>query len=65
LQIPLPEQPETDDESQIKKWKWKIRAIKKENSERHSQRCDVELKLAVRSFFSVLLINVQMGTDFS
>lgn len=44
---PLPEEPETDDESKIKKWKWKIRSIKKENGERHSQRCDVELKLAV------------------
>ena len=25
--------------------------MKKENSERHSQRCDIELKLAVRCFF--------------
>lgn len=45
--IPLPEKPETDDESQIRKWKWNLRSVKKENSERHSQRCDVELKLAV------------------
>ncbi|GFZ21107.1 DNA/RNA polymerases superfamily protein [Actinidia rufa] len=45
--LPLPEEPDTDDEAEIKKWKWKVRALKKENSERHSQRCDIELKLAV------------------
>ncbi|CAA6665446.1 unnamed protein product [Spirodela intermedia] len=45
--IPLPEKPETEDETLIKKWKWKVKAAKKENSERHSLRCDVELKLAV------------------
>ncbi|PKA55846.1 DNA-directed RNA polymerase 1, mitochondrial [Apostasia shenzhenica] len=45
--IPLPVKPETEDENLIKKWKWKLRTAKKENSEKHSQRCDVELKLAV------------------
>ncbi|KAL6529271.1 DNA-directed RNA polymerase 1B, mitochondrial [Orobanche gracilis] len=45
--VPLPEEPDTEDESEIKKWKWKVKAVKKENSERHSQRCDTELKLAV------------------
>ncbi|PSR88201.1 DNA-directed RNA polymerase [Actinidia chinensis var. chinensis] len=45
--LPLPVEPDTDDEAEIKKWKWKVRALKKENSERHSQRCDIELKLAV------------------
>ncbi|KAM0936472.1 putative DNA-directed RNA polymerase [Dioscorea sansibarensis] len=45
--IPLPEKPDTGDENELKKWKWKLKAAKKENSERHSQRCDVELKLAV------------------
>ncbi|KAK9676163.1 hypothetical protein RND81_11G058800 [Saponaria officinalis] len=45
--IPLPEEPDTDDASTTKKWKWKMKNIKKENAERHSQRCDVELKLAV------------------
>ncbi|KAL1563208.1 DNA-directed RNA polymerase 2, chloroplastic/mitochondrial [Salvia divinorum] len=44
---PLPEEPDTEDETLIKKWKWKVKAIKKENSERHSRRCDTELKLAV------------------
>lgn len=43
--IPLPEEPDTEDE--IRKWKWKVKNIKKANSERHSQRCDIELKLAV------------------
>ncbi|KAL8528517.1 hypothetical protein ACS0TY_006087 [Phlomoides rotata] len=45
--IPLPEEPDTDDETLLKKWKWKVKSTKKENSERHSQRCDTELKLAV------------------
>ncbi|RZR94497.1 hypothetical protein BHM03_00023185, partial [Ensete ventricosum] len=49
--IPLPEKPDTEDESELRKWKWKMRSVKKENSERHSQRCDVELKLTVRSFY--------------
>lgn len=44
---PLPEQPDTEDESQLTKWKWKVRSVKKENRERHSLRCDIELKLAV------------------
>ncbi|XP_021739363.1 DNA-directed RNA polymerase 2, chloroplastic/mitochondrial-like [Chenopodium quinoa] len=45
--VPLPEKPDTEDESELKAWKWKVRSVKKENRERHSQRCDVELKLAV------------------
>lgn len=53
-QVPLPEKPDTEDEEEIKKWKWKVKAAKKENSERHSQRCDIELKLAVRSFMQIL-----------
>ncbi|KAA8547865.1 hypothetical protein F0562_004294 [Nyssa sinensis] len=45
--IPLPEKPDTEDEALLKKWRWKVKSVKKENRERHSQRCDVELKLAV------------------
>ncbi|XP_024978412.1 DNA-directed RNA polymerase 2B, chloroplastic/mitochondrial-like isoform X2 [Cynara cardunculus var. scolymus] len=45
--IPLPEEPDTEDEEQLKKWKWKVKKVKKENKERHSQRCDIELKLTV------------------
>ncbi|KAK4479843.1 hypothetical protein RD792_015386 [Penstemon davidsonii] len=45
--VPLPVEPDTEDETKLKKWKWKVKALKKENSERHSQRCDIELKLAV------------------
>ncbi|CAK9316793.1 unnamed protein product [Citrullus colocynthis] len=45
--VPLPEEPNGEDEAEIRKWKWKVKAVKKENSERHSQRCDIELKLAV------------------
>ncbi|KAJ6431989.1 hypothetical protein OIU84_019289 [Salix udensis] len=45
--VHLPEEPQTEDEAEIQKWRWKVKSVKKENSERHSQRCDVELKLAV------------------
>ncbi|KAK6921852.1 DNA-directed RNA polymerase, phage-type [Dillenia turbinata] len=45
--VPIPEKPDTEDEGGLRKWKWKVKAAKKENSERHSQRCDIELKLAV------------------
>ncbi|XP_048128628.1 DNA-directed RNA polymerase 2B, chloroplastic/mitochondrial isoform X2 [Rhodamnia argentea] len=45
--IALPDKPDTEDESQIRKWKWKLKSTRKENRERHSQRCDIELKLAV------------------
>lgn len=51
MQVPLPEKPDTEDETLIRKWKWKVRAVKKENRERHSQRCDTELKLAVKIYF--------------
>ncbi|KAK6913416.1 DNA-directed RNA polymerase, N-terminal [Dillenia turbinata] len=45
--VPLPDKPDTEEEAKLKKWKWKVNSVKKENRERHSQRCDVELKLAV------------------
>lgn len=54
LKLPLPEEPDTEDEAEIRKWKWKVKAVKKDNNERHSQRCDIELKLAVRS---LLILN--------
>ncbi|KAM7520608.1 hypothetical protein LguiB_019570 [Lonicera macranthoides] len=44
---PLPEKPNTEDEALIKKWRWKVKSVKKENMERYSQRCDIELKLSV------------------
>ncbi|KAH6817431.1 DNA/RNA polymerases superfamily protein [Perilla frutescens var. frutescens] len=44
--VPIPELL-SDDEKEIKKWKWSRRKVKKINQERHSQRCDVELKLSV------------------
>jgi len=47
--VPLPEAPDTEDEAEVRKWKWKVKNVKKENNERHSQRCDIELKLAVRN----------------
>ncbi|THG07185.1 hypothetical protein TEA_003707 [Camellia sinensis var. sinensis] len=45
--IPLPEKPDTEDEALLRKWRWKVKSVKKDNRERHSQRCDVELKFAV------------------
>ncbi|XP_011010825.1 PREDICTED: DNA-directed RNA polymerase 2B, chloroplastic/mitochondrial-like isoform X2 [Populus euphratica] len=45
--VPLPEKPETEDEALLKKWKWKVKSVNKENRERHSRRCDTELKIAV------------------
>ncbi|XP_052198102.1 DNA-directed RNA polymerase 2B, chloroplastic/mitochondrial-like isoform X2 [Diospyros lotus] len=45
--IPLPEKPDTEDESLLRKWRWRAKSVKKENAERHSQRSDLELKLAV------------------
>ncbi|ERN18503.1 DNA-directed RNA polymerase 1B, mitochondrial isoform X1 [Amborella trichopoda] len=43
----LPEKPDTEDEMEIRKWRWSVKKAKKVNSERHSQRCDLELKLSV------------------
>ncbi|XP_074274815.1 DNA-directed RNA polymerase 1B, mitochondrial-like isoform X2 [Silene latifolia] len=45
--LAIPEEPDTDEETAIKEWKWKVRDVKKQNREMHSQRCTVELKLAV------------------
>ncbi|XP_065854821.1 DNA-directed RNA polymerase 2, chloroplastic/mitochondrial [Euphorbia lathyris] len=45
--VPLPEKLDTEDETLLTKWKWKVRYVRKENRERHSRRCDTELKLAV------------------
>ncbi|KAM3286369.1 DNA-directed RNA polymerase 2, chloroplastic/mitochondrial [Capsicum chacoense] len=45
--VSFPEEPDTEDEAVRTKWRWKVKSVKKENRERHSQRCDIELKLAV------------------
>jgi DNA-directed RNA polymerase len=55
-QVPIPEKPDTEDETEIKHWKWCLKKAKETNSERHSQRCDVELKLTVR--YSTLLLHL-------
>lgn len=36
--VDLPEEQDTKDEAEAKKWRWKVRRLKKVNSERHSQR---------------------------
>ncbi|KAF8051282.1 hypothetical protein N665_1755s0005 [Sinapis alba] len=45
--VPIPEEPDSEDQEELKQWKWKFKEANKENSKRHSQRCDVELKLEV------------------
>ncbi|XP_062078452.1 DNA-directed RNA polymerase 3B, chloroplastic [Humulus lupulus] len=45
--VTVPEKPISDDLAEIQQWKWKVRKARKVNSERHSLRCDVELKLSV------------------
>jgi len=47
--VPIPEKPSSEDLTEIQEWKWSWRKAKKINLERHSQRCDTELKLSVRS----------------
>ncbi|XXG51801.1 hypothetical protein AAC387_Pa03g0293 [Persea americana] len=45
--IPIPVKPDSEDAMEIKQWRWSVRKAKKCNSERHAQRCDIELKLSV------------------
>ncbi|KAH9806287.1 DNA-directed RNA polymerase 3 [Citrus sinensis] len=45
--VPIPEKPLSEDMTEVQKWKWSVRKAKKINQERHSQRCDTELKLSV------------------
>ncbi|KAL4654438.1 hypothetical protein ACB092_01G378300 [Castanea dentata] len=45
--VPIPEKPSSEDLTEIQEWKWSWRKAKKINLERHSQRCDTELKLSV------------------
>ncbi|KHN17513.1 DNA-directed RNA polymerase 3B, chloroplastic-like isoform X1 [Glycine soja] len=45
--VPIPERPPLGDLKQIQEWKWSVRKAEKINLERHSLRCDTELKLSV------------------
>ncbi|XP_058067741.1 DNA-directed RNA polymerase 3B, chloroplastic isoform X2 [Magnolia sinica] len=45
--ILLPEKPDSEDATEIQKWRWSVRKAKKCNAERHAQQCDIELKLSV------------------
>ncbi|KAK7291936.1 hypothetical protein RIF29_07499 [Crotalaria pallida] len=45
--VPIPERPPLEDLKRIQEWKWNVRKAKKINLERHSLRCDTELKLSV------------------
>ncbi|MQM15245.1 hypothetical protein Taro_048187 [Colocasia esculenta] len=46
--VPIPEKPDSEDATEMRKWKWAIRRAKKVNIEMYAQRCDTELKLSVR-----------------
>ncbi|XP_027919149.1 DNA-directed RNA polymerase 3, chloroplastic isoform X2 [Vigna unguiculata] len=45
--VPIPERPPIEELKQIQEWKWSVRKAEKINLERHSLRCDTELKLSV------------------
>ncbi|TKY73147.1 DNA-directed RNA polymerase 3 [Spatholobus suberectus] len=45
--VPLPDKPPVEDLKLIQEWKCSVRKAKKINLERHSLRCDTELKLSV------------------
>ncbi|BBH08636.1 DNA/RNA polymerases superfamily protein [Prunus dulcis] len=45
--VPVPDKSPSEDLKEIQEWKWSVRKAKKINQERHSQRCDTELKLSV------------------
>ncbi|XP_077214718.1 DNA-directed RNA polymerase 3, chloroplastic-like [Tasmannia lanceolata] len=45
--IPIPVKPESEEATEMQKWRWSVRKARKCNSERHAQRCDIELKLSV------------------
>jgi len=47
VQVPIPEKPLATDKEACLKWKVSITQAKRTNSERHSLRCDTELKLGV------------------
>ncbi|KAM1061407.1 hypothetical protein ACFX2G_026385 [Malus domestica] len=45
--VPVPDKPPLEGLTEIQEWKWSVRKAKKINQERHSLRCDTELKLSV------------------
>ena len=45
--VPLPEEPEKENADVWKSWKRELRLARATNHERHSLRCDVNLKLSV------------------
>ncbi|CAJ1944872.1 unnamed protein product [Sphenostylis stenocarpa] len=45
--VPIPERPAVEELKQIQEWKWSVKKVEKINLERHSIRCDTELKLSV------------------
>ena len=47
VQVEMPKKPDTADEQEIRNWRRELFKRKRINSERHSQCCDIELKLSV------------------
>ncbi|TQD88521.1 hypothetical protein C1H46_025941 [Malus baccata] len=46
FEVPVPDKPPLEGLTEVPEWKWSVRKAKKINQERHSQRCDTELKLS-------------------
>lgn len=58
----------SDDASAMKEWRWGVRRAKKVNQERHSLRCDIELKLSVMfhlhlNFCFAIVVLLLCGSD--
>ncbi|EXB77631.1 DNA-directed RNA polymerase 2 [Morus notabilis] len=45
--VPLPDKPDTEDETLLRKWKQEERSVVKENAERYALRCETEIKFEV------------------
>lgn len=61
FQVPFPEKPLSDSEEDTKTWRRESSKVKRINSERHSRRCDTELKLAVISQTSYFNFDLQVA----
>uniref|UniRef100_A0A6N2LEM8 DNA-directed RNA polymerase n=1 Tax=Salix viminalis TaxID=40686 RepID=A0A6N2LEM8_SALVM len=61
FEVPLPEKPETEDEALLKKWKWKLESVKKENRKDIHGVATLNLKLLTLSISLGVYANVLNG----
>ncbi|PON70429.1 DNA-directed RNA polymerase, phage-type [Parasponia andersonii] len=61
--VTVPEKPTSEDLAEIQQWRWSMRKARKINLERHSLRCDIELKLSLLRFKFCELITDNEKTD--